>query len=213
MNLGSGYLVYRRYRSILKNMSSRSMKQQLETKCPSYDLGTFLFIYCIPCALLLFSVIYEFANIDIWLNIPPYLVASKGFTTPMWPFLTKAFMEITLGIICFAWFLGPRISAIYKQQLQMYNTKEASLPTITQRSSRNANHNYSYSTASYQTIRPAINPYSQQLSPGSVSMNKLTKYSHKKAQGIHNPKNIQKTRYYVRPAQMHFECGGDETIL
>ncbi|XP_017484612.1 PREDICTED: frizzled-4 [Rhagoletis zephyria] len=213
MNLGSGYLVYRRYKSILKNMSTHIIKQQLETKCPSYDFGKFLFIYCIPCALLLFAAIYEFANIDIWLNIPAYLVASEGFTTPMWPFLTKAFMEITLGIICFAWFLGPRISVIYKQQVKMRNTKEAPLPTNTQRSSRNANHNYSYSTASYQTMRPAINAYSQRRSPMSFSMYQLSKYSNKKAQSIHNPKNLQKSRYYVRPAQMHFECCGDETIL
>ncbi|XP_053950987.1 frizzled-4 [Anastrepha ludens] len=215
MNLGSGYLVYRRYKAILRNISTPLMKQQLQAICPSYDFGTFLFIYCVPCALLLFSVIYEFANIDIWLNIPPYLVASEGFTTPMWPFLARAFMEITLGIICFAWFLGPRISMMYKKQLEIRNVKEVPASTISQRTSRNTNHNYNYSTASYHTIRPALNAYSQRRSPGSISMNQLSKYSHKKviAQSIHHPKQLQKDRYYLSPAQMHFECCRDETIL
>ncbi|XP_012162964.1 frizzled-4 [Ceratitis capitata] len=212
MNLGSGYLVYRRYKAILKSTSSPMMKQHFRTKCPSYDFGTFLFIYCVPCALLLISVIYEFANIDIWLNIPPYLVATEGFTTPMWPFLTRAFMEILLGIICFAWLLGPKISMMYKQQLVLRNVKET---TVSQGNNRNKSLNCNYSTTSYQTVRAPASSYSQRRASGSISMNQLTKYSHNKviAQNIQNQKHLHKNRYYIRPQQTYFECCGDETIL
>lgn len=204
MNLGSGYLVYRRYKVLLKNPPTPMVKQQLEAKCPSYDFGTFLFIYCIPCAFLLISVIYEFVNIDIWLNIPHYFVSNEGFTTPMWPFMTRAFMEITLGIICFAWVIGPNISVLYKQQLQLRNSQGS-----------NRNKNYNCRTTSYQSVQPPVNLYSQQRVPGSISMNQIAKYSHNQiiTQNIHNSNHLHKNHYQIRPQQIYLECHGDETIL
>lgn len=204
MNLGSGYLVYRRYNALLKNPPTPMVKQEFEAKCPSYDFGTFLFVYCIPCAFLLVSVIYEFANIDIWLNIPPFFVATEGFTTPMWPFMTRAFMEITLGIICFAWVIGPKLSVLYKQQLELRNS---------QRSNRNKN--YNCSTSSYQSVQPQVILYSQQRVPGSIPMKHLSKYSHNKiiTQNIHNNNHFHKNRYQIRSQQIYLECLGNETVL
>lgn len=204
MNLGSGYLVYRRYKTLLKNPLTPMLKQQLEAKCPSYDFGMFLFIYSIPCAFILVSVIYEFVNIDIWLNVPPYFVATEGFTTPMWSFMTKALMEITLGIICFAWVIGPKISVLYKQHLELRNSN-----------GNNRNKNYICSAVSYQSVRPPGNVYSQQRVPGSISMNQLSKYSHNKivTQNNQHFKPLHKNRYPIRPHKMYLECRGDETIL
>lgn len=79
--------------------------------------GIFLSVYCVPFAILLLAVIYEFANIDVWLNESPH------FETPKLSFFTKIFMELLLGIICSAWILGPKISSIYKLQLTSSPTK------------------------------------------------------------------------------------------
>ncbi|XP_067638133.1 frizzled-4 isoform X2 [Eurosta solidaginis] len=183
MNLGSGYLAYRRFKTILNGASVPVWKQELRNKCPSYDF-----------------------------------VATEGFTTPMWSFLMRAFMEISLGMICFAWILGPKISIFYKQQLELRNLKETPVAAISPRNSRHLNHNrnQAYSTTSYQTIRPPVNIYSQQNSQRSISMSQLSKYSNNKnviSKSVQNTKHLQQHRNYVRPAQLHLEYCGDETIL
>ncbi|EDW62842.1 frizzled-4 [Drosophila virilis] len=119
MNLISGYLVHCRNKEILRNSNALSLQQQLQMGVHnSSGIGIFLFIYGAACALLLLAVIYEFANIDVWLS-------QRETSTPLWPYLTRAFMELMLGICCFAWVLGPSISSMYKRQLSMRPLKQA----------------------------------------------------------------------------------------
>lgn len=119
MNLISGYLVHCRNKEILRNSNALSLQQQLQLGVHnSSGIGIFLFIYGAACALLLLAVIYEFANIDVWLS-------QRETSTPLWPYLTRAFMELMLGICCFAWVLGPSISSMYKRQLSMRPLKQA----------------------------------------------------------------------------------------
>ncbi|KAH8387416.1 hypothetical protein KR093_006942, partial [Drosophila rubida] len=111
MNLISGYLVHCRNKEILRNSNALTLQQQLQLSAyNSSGIGIFLFIYGAACALLLLAVIYEFANIDVWLS-------ARESNTPLWPYLTRAFMELMLGICCFAWVLGPSISSMYKRQM------------------------------------------------------------------------------------------------
>ncbi|XP_017870326.1 PREDICTED: frizzled-4 [Drosophila arizonae] len=119
MNLISGYLVHCRNKEILRNSNALSLQQQLQLGVHnSSGIGIFLFIYGTACALLLLAVIYEFANIDVWLS-------QRETSTPLWPYLTRAFMELMLGICCFAWVLGPSISSLYKRQLSMRPLKQS----------------------------------------------------------------------------------------
>lgn len=139
MNLSSGYLVYRQNNAHLNRTSkaitnsylfqnhNQQQKQHFYYQQQQHNLtsisGIFLFVYCLPYTILLLAVIYEFANIDVWLNASPFLNRNTlknsiiESTTPMWPFLTRIFMELILGVICSIWILGPRISSIcYKNQ-------------------------------------------------------------------------------------------------
>lgn len=176
MNLASGFLVYRRNKDILRNTNSTSIQLLLQTKCSIS--GVFLFVYCIPYALLLLAVIYEFANIDVWLNESPY------GETPEWPFLMRAFMELMLGIICSACILGPKISSMYKRQLSAPPIKD-STPNIQAVSNHkliahnpNINcrgSNKAYITASYQTVRESkkTSSHRKQNCSNSISLNQL----------------------------------------
>lgn len=80
-------------------------------------MGTFLFSYCVPSALLMISVFYEFANRDLWLNVPqPSSEPVSAVKAPMWPFMTRFFMELLLGVIASAWALGPRAINFWKRK-------------------------------------------------------------------------------------------------
>lgn len=82
---------------------------------PMDGMGTFLFTYCVPSALLMISVFYEFANRDLWLNLPqPSLEPASAVKAPMWPFMMRAFMELLLGVIASAWALGPRAITFWR---------------------------------------------------------------------------------------------------
>ncbi|XP_060661866.1 frizzled-4 [Drosophila nasuta] len=119
MNLISGYLVHCRNKEIVRNSNALTLQQQLQLSAHSSSgIGIFLFIYGAACAMLLLAVIYEFANIDVWLS-------AREANTPLWPYLTRAFMELMLGICCFAWVLGPSISSMYKRQLSTRPLKPA----------------------------------------------------------------------------------------
>lgn len=81
-------------------------------------LGAFLFIYCIPSALLMFAVFYEFAHRDIWLTDPkPSAQPTVSAKAPMWPFMLRAFMELLVGVLASGWTLGPRFAAMWKSRM------------------------------------------------------------------------------------------------
>lgn len=214
MNLASGFLVYRRNKDILRNTNSSSIQLLLQTKCSIS--GVFLFVYCIPYALLLLAVIYEFANIDVWLNESPY------GETPEWPFLMRAFMELLLGIICSACILGPKISSMYKRQLSAPPTKTSTVniqavPNQHKLITRNSNinchgSNKAYSTASYQTVRESkkSSPHRKQNCTNTISMNQLPI----------SPGRIKSQQNHLHPhLQINNQTNsslfryGDETIL
>lgn len=207
MNLISGYLVHCRNKEILRNSNALSLQQQLQLGAHSGSgIGVFLFIYGSACALLLLAVIYEFANIDVWLS-------ARETNTPLWPYLTRAFMELMLGICCFAWVLGPSISSMYKRQLSTRPLKQATPATTTagghqqqhaqqqqqqlhsldgQSSSRGSHMACNSTVVSYHSVRPShqsmvsappllASPYSKhsksQVGAGSISLNQMSNYS------------------------------------
>lgn len=208
MNLISGYLVHCRNKEILRNSNALSLQQQLQLGAHSGSgIGVFLFIYGAACALLLLAVIYEFANIDVWLS-------ARETNTPLWPYLTRAFMELMLGICCFAWVLGPSISSMYKRQLSSRPLKQATsgsaaghqqqhpqhaqhlqqqqqLHSLDGQSSSRGSHMACNSTVvSYHSVRPShqsmvsappllASPYKHksQVGAGSISLNQMSNYS------------------------------------
>ncbi|KAM7350584.1 frizzled 4 isoform 2-T2 [Cochliomyia hominivorax] len=221
MNLASGFLVYRRNRDILKNTNSPSLQLMLQFKCSIS--GIFLFIYCIPHAILLLAVIYEFANIDVWLSESPYN------DTPKWPFLMRAFMELILGIICYACILGPKISSMYKRQLstapikilpEIIQTMPAQHKLIGQNSNGNGRVSIkTYITTTYQTVpKQKINnmsPYKKQNTSNAILMNHLPTSTgrsniSRKHQHFHLPINSQKA---CNKTNSSLYLYGDETIL
>ncbi|XP_058978948.1 frizzled-4-like isoform X2 [Musca domestica] len=166
MNLASGFLVHRRNKEIASNSNSTHLRILLHLK---YSVsGSFLFIYCFPCALLLLAVIYEFANIDVWLSESPYITLDRSFSslnneTPMWPFLSRAFMELLLAIITSSWILVPKLSSMYKGHMTKHsNAKTMPIPPL--HNSVHTTNNVScrlsgktYSTVSYQSVRQSKN--------------------------------------------------------
>ncbi|XP_073835643.1 frizzled 4 isoform X1 [Musca autumnalis] len=166
MNLASGFLVHRRNKDIAKKSNSAAATTLIQSV---YSVsGSFLFIYCIPCALLLLAVIYEFANIDVWLNESPYLTASRSLSnlngeTPMWPFMARAFMELLLAIITSAWIFVPKVSSMYKGHMTKINhVKTACIPPLHNSVHTTNNTSYrssgkTYSTVSYQSVRQQRN--------------------------------------------------------
>ncbi|KAL9878571.1 frizzled 4 isoform 1-T11 [Glossina fuscipes fuscipes] len=193
MNLSSGFLVHRRNKDVLQNVNCPSYQTVLQKK--ARIPGVFLFIYCIPYALLLLAVIYEFANTDVWLNLSPYVTSSSSTKlismqtgTPIWPFLMKTFMELMLGITCSAWILGPKISILYKRQMnfppikQQNNNPVSMLHLMMNTSNHNSRAaNKACSNASYQSVRQmrphSSSPIKQQHSTGAIFMNHMTNYS------------------------------------
>ncbi|XP_034487090.1 frizzled-4 [Drosophila innubila] len=197
MNLISGYLVHCRNKEILRNSNALSLQQQLQLSGHSSSgIGIFLFLYGSSCALLLLAVIYEFANIDVWLS-------ARDANTPLWPYLMRDFMELMLGICCFAWVLGPSISSMYKRQLstrplkQTANVERNQLhqhphqhPLDAQSSSRGSHIACSSTVVSYHSVRPSHqsmisappligSPYKYKSPPGagSISLNQMSNYT------------------------------------
>ncbi|XP_065364535.1 frizzled-4 [Calliphora vicina] len=218
MNLASGFLVYRRNRDISRNTNSTSLQLLLQTKCSIS--GVFLFIYCLPYALLLLAVIYEFANIDVWLSESPYS------QTPEWPFLTRALMELVLGIICSICILGPKISSMYKRQLSAPPVKVSqsnvqAVPVQHKLISHNSNinsrgSNKAYSTTSYQTVREPkkSSQHIKQHFTNTISMNQLPNYSpgrSKVPQNHLHPHLIMNSPTNNKTNSLHRY--GDETVL
>lgn len=208
MNLISGYLVHRRNKEIVMNLNTNQLQHQMQLK--GSGIGIFLFIYCAPCALLLMAVIYEFANIDVWLNAPVFVSATEKASTPLWPFLTRAFMEITLGIICSAWVLGPKISMMYKQQLTPHSAKASAVTSTSthggQPSSRSSH--VAYSTASYQTVRQVPHLQTQTHPASALSLNHVPSHSWSRKKSA---PHIYVNRDYKINQSLHRH--GNETIL
>ncbi|XP_017116333.1 frizzled-4 [Drosophila elegans] len=205
MNLISGYLVHCRTKEILRNSNALSLQQQLQqlSAHSSSGIGIFLFIYGLACALLLLAVIYEFANIDVWLG-------SGETNTPLWPFLVRAFMELMLGICCFAWVLGPSISTLYKRQVG--NGKMVKQPSATggsvhldgHSSSRGSHAACNSTVVSYHSVRPSMasaplppSPYKLKTSPGagSISLNQMSNYSLGRSTHHHHQQQQQQQRH------------------
>ncbi|KAM8719534.1 hypothetical protein ACLKA7_005725 [Drosophila subpalustris] len=192
MNLISGYLVHCRNKEILRNSNALSLQQQLQLSAHSSSgIGIFLFLYGTACALLLLAVIYEFANIDVWLSAR----RNAANATPLWPYLMRAFMELMLGICCYAWLLGPSISSMYKRQLTTRPLKQTALGAAVeqrshpqqidaQSSSRGSHLACSSTVVSYHSVRPSHqsligSPYKYKApsGAGSISLNQMSNYS------------------------------------
>ncbi|BFG02527.1 frizzled-4 [Drosophila madeirensis] len=218
MNLISGYLVHCRNKEILRNTNALSVQQQLQqlSAHSSSGIGIFLFIYGLASALLLLAVIYEFANIDIWLS-------SGETSTPLWPFLVRAFMELMLGICCFAWVLGPSISTMYKRQLSLRPHKHSN-PTAQQQqlqmhhldgqsSSRVSHAACSSTVVSYHSVRPSHqsmasaplpSPYKHKSPPpgaGSISLNQISNYTLGRNSGSHHHHQQQHHHHHRQSPQ------------
>lgn len=214
MNLISGYLVHCRTKEILRNSNALSLQQQLQqlSAHSSSGIGIFLFIYGLACALLLLAVIYEFANIDVWLG-------SGDTSTPLWPFLVRAFMELMLGICCFAWVLGPSISTLYKRQVGGGNGKVMMKPVSGgvvagdgQSSSRGSHAACSSTVVSYHSVRPSMasaplppSPYKLKTSPGagSISLNQMSNYSLGRSTHHHHHHHAQHQQHRHSPHSHH----------
>lgn len=186
VNLFAGYLVYRRNRT-----PPPILPGSLQAPVSIFNLngvGTFLFIYCVPSALLLIAVFYEFANSDVWLNLPqPSFEPTPPVKAPMWPFMTRAFMELMLGVVSSAWVLGPRITTFYKNRFgPKYKQTPVKYPST------------AYSTASYQTV----------CQPSSVlTMDKMSRMPRK-----YPPHTVRKPRGYKMSSQS-LAYNGSETVL
>lgn len=214
MNLASGYLVYRRNKDILRNTNSASIKQLLQTKC--CISGIFLFVYCLPFALLLLAVIYEFANIDVWINESPYSQA------PIWPFLTRAFMEMLLGIICSISILGPKIPSLYKYQISAAPAKiqEPSVRVVQKSNDQKPSRvtTKSCSNSSYHTVN--------ELKYTAIRSKKHGQYKISTSQTTHNSSSrgiVSQGHLHLKMNTLSKACAGhngntlrhlgDETIL
>lgn len=136
VNLFSGYLIQR-----FKNNKHPVINKQRTTL---QGMSSFLFAYCIPSAVLLISIFFELVNRDTWLNVPQNIhELHSPIKAPMWPFITKAFMELLLGVLTSAWALGPRISGLWKSK--SFHHKQPKQKYIS---------SSGYSSASYQTVCP-----------------------------------------------------------
>lgn len=241
MNLSSGYLVYRHNSAHLNRTTKLMTNAYLSPNHKLYNSkqnyyytnhqnnltsisGVFLFVYCLPYTLLLLAVIYEFANIDVWLNATPFLnrnglkTPQTESNTPMWPFLTRVFMELILGVICSIWILGPKISSICRRhQAQRQQITARRKKTVTRYMDKYANETQSIgnrtcsltvksnsSAASHQSIpRPlkAPHPYSSSscqvpLSSG-ISLNPIV--ATRSLQRVGNFTRIM----YPQPVKVH----------
>lgn len=120
VNLFVGYLLRPQQCGSQQSVAAMKKGQRMTTSYlpESMDgMGTFLFSYCVPSALLMISVFYEFANRDLWLNVPqPSAEPVSAVKAPMSPFMLRAFMELLLGVIASAWALGPRAINFWKSK-------------------------------------------------------------------------------------------------
>lgn len=202
VNLFAGYLVHRRNDSFssVYGQPAPPINPKHQKAVHMKGVGTFLFIYCVPSALLLISVFYEFANSDIWLSLPaPTYVPTDAVKAPLWPFMTRAFMELMIGVVSSAWVLGPRIGNMYKLQMtpkcKHTPTKYPPPPPTT-----------AYSTASYQTVRQSTAPST------AISMDRISRYSTaRKYPSTHMPRHGSSRGGYLPPQS--FGLYGNETIL
>lgn len=219
MNLASGFLVHRRNREILRSSNLPAMRMMLQTS--RSISGTFLIIYCIPCAVLLMAIIYEFANIDVWLNIASIKSSSMlSSETPMWPFLTRAFMEFMLAIICSAWVLGPKITSMFKRQFSKsaaIKAHPASLqsqslhPTSSSNNMSCRTSNRTTSMASYHSVRqPKFVQSHMKHQNSAIIMKNTPNYSI----GRNKTSNNYPAHKYLSPVgPTPFNRSGDETVL
>ncbi|KAH8287722.1 hypothetical protein KR054_012012, partial [Drosophila jambulina] len=221
MNLISGYLVHCRTKEILRNSNALTLQQQLSAHGSS-GIGIFLFMYGLACALLLLAIIYEFANIDVWLG-------SGETSTPLWPFLVRAFMELMLGICCFAWILGPSISMMYKRQVGGGNSNNKMMTMMmmkpmagggdAQSSSRGSHAACSSTVVSYHSVRPSMasaplaptqlqSPYKLKTLPGagSISLNQMSNYS--LGRSNHHQQHRHHNRHHHHHQQQHQQQQG-----
>lgn len=166
-------------------------------------MGAFLFIYCVPSALMMIAVFYEFANRDIWLNDPqPSREPTSAIRAPMWPFMLRAFMELLVGVLASGWTVGPRMSTIWKSRFGATarrgpplakKTKSPPIQPVMYPQS-------AYSTASYQTVMCPQN--------SMVSVAMMPKHGQK-----YPPAHVyRKTRGYKTSSQS-VSLTGNETML
>lgn len=174
---------------------------------PSPDIvngmGAFLFIYCVPSALMMIAVFYEFANRDIWLNDPqPSREPTSAIKAPMWPFMLRAFMELLVGVLASGWTVGPRMSTIWKSRFGAparrgpplaKKTKPPPIQPVMYPQS-------AYSTASYQTVMCPQN--------SMVSVAMLPKHSQK-----YPPAHVYRKSRSYKASSQSISLTGNETML
>ena len=166
VNLFVGYLL--RPQQCGSQQVAASMKKGHRTSYlpESIDgLGTFLFSYCVPSALLMISVFYEFANRDLWLNVPqPSSEPVSAVKAPMSPFMVRAFMELLLGVIASAWALGPRAINFWKSKTPPGNKNVAQMQMMKpmQTYSNVPGSVAGSSMVQYQLAQPLMQPQMQQ---------------------------------------------------
>lgn len=215
VNLFAGYLVQRR-RNALPTPATMAASHQLQipinggssnnnnnnqqsntpflTSVNINGIGAFLFIYCVPSALLMIAVFYEFANRDIWLNDPqPSLEPMSGTKAPMWPFMLRAFMELLVGVLASGWTLGPRISTIWKSRFGV------SSPAVKCKPAPVKYPQPSYSTTSYQTVCPQNS---------MVSIAKIPKHGRK-----YPPSHVYRKSRAYKTSSQSISLTGNETVL
>lgn len=154
VNLFVGYLLRPQQCGSQPVAMKKGQRSNYLTEESMDGMGTFLFSYCVPSALLMISVFYEFANRDLWLNVPqPSSEPVSAVKAPMSPFMMRAFMELLLGVIASAWALGPRAINFWKSKSPPGNKNVAQM----------------------QMMKP-MQTYSNVPSTGSVSGSTMVQY-------------------------------------
>lgn len=147
------YWIFGAVNLFVGHLVQRLKKAKFKFPATLNGMGSFLFAYCIPSSILLFTIFYEFVNRDTWLNLPAQpVLETNNDGGPMWPFMMRAFMELLLGVLTSAWVLGPRISK-WRTKKPDTQFKQAPKPYISS----------AYSRTSYQTVCPPNSLGSQSI--------------------------------------------------
>lgn len=160
-------------------------------------MGAFLFIYCVPSALLMIAVFYEFAHRDIWLNDPqPSPEPMAGTKAPMWPFMLRAFMELLVGVLASGWTLGPRFATIWKSR---FGCGTVAATPVKCKPATVKYPQTAYSTTSYQTVCPQNS---------MVSIAKIPKHGRK-----YPPSQVYRKSRAYKASSQSISLTGNETVL
>ena len=190
VNLFAGYLVYSRKPTVA--LGALHHAPIIPTSLNG--MGTFLFICCVPKCLMLIAVFYEFANRDVWLNLPPPSLEPVYATkAPMWPLMMRAFIELLIGVLAYGWTLGPRLTNIWKSKLTPTTGYKQPQPKFVPSP---------YSSASYQTVHC---PQNSQL-----SISRMPRHGHKYPPS-HSKRKPRSVGYKASSHTM--SRTGNETVL